>query len=108
MIRVLVSPFTFLWIRAVLFPMSRRPRSCRLSFQSPVRPRASKGSARCSVIRFYSFTSRDTADKSFSTDDRELYYLPVEDAFQLGRLLFGPIHALLRGVTRRRSADEPT
>ena len=56
----------------------------------------------------YSFTSRDTADKSFSTDDRELCYLPVEDAFQLGRLLFGPIHALLRGVTRRRSADEPT
>lgn len=41
------------------------------------------------------FTDQDSADSYFSESDKELYSLPIEEAFDLGRLLFGPIHAQL-------------
>jgi Alkylmercury lyase len=38
------------------------------------------------------FTDRDSANRYFSESDKELYYLPVEEAFELGRFLFAPVH----------------
>ncbi len=45
----------------------------------------------CHQVHF--FTSRESGEKFFSGRDIEVYFLTIEEAFDLGRLTFGPIHA---------------
>jgi len=45
----------------------------------------------CHKVHF--FTSRESGERHFSGRDIEVYFLTIEEAFELGRLAFGPIHA---------------
>ncbi|MFV1963032.1 MAG: organomercurial lyase [Acidimicrobiia bacterium] len=45
----------------------------------------------CHQVHF--FTSRESGEQFFSGRDIEVYFLTMEEAFDLGRLTFGPIHA---------------
>ena len=47
----------------------------------------------CHQVHF--FTSRESAEEFFSGRDIEVYFLTIEEAFDLGRLTFGPLYAEL-------------
>lgn len=47
----------------------------------------------CHQVHF--FTSRESGEQFFSGRDIEVYFLTIEEAFELGRLTFGPVYAQL-------------
>ena len=47
----------------------------------------------CHQVHF--FTSRESGEQFFSGRDIEVYFLTIEEAFELGRLTFGPVYTQL-------------
>ena len=45
----------------------------------------------CHQVHF--FTNRESGEQFFSGRDTEVDFLTIKEAFELGRLTFGPIHA---------------
>jgi hypothetical protein len=47
----------------------------------------------CQQVHF--FTSRESGEQFFSGKDIEVYFLTIEEAFELGRLTFGSVYTQL-------------